>query len=94
MKTYYVYIMTNPKRTVLYTGFTSNLMARVEAHKSKSVKGFAARYNCTLLVYFEETDSSQTAFAREKGIKGWKCCKKDDLIRKVNPQLRDLSLDW
>lgn len=86
--------MTNPKRTVLYTGFTSNLSARVEAHKTKSVKGFTSKYNCTLLVHFEETDSSQVAFDREKEIKGWKRWKKDELIRKHNPQLRDLSLEW
>lgn len=94
MKKFYVYIMTNPKRTVLYTGFTSNLVARVEAHKTKNVRGFSAKYNCRLLVHFEETNSSQAAFDREKEIKGWKRSKKDELIRKNNPQLKDLSLEW
>ena len=32
MKCYYVYLLTNPKRTVLYTGVTNNLARRLDEH--------------------------------------------------------------
>ena len=38
-KRYYVYILTNPSRT-LYTGITNNLRRRVDEHKRKLVPGF------------------------------------------------------
>ncbi len=41
---YYVYIMTNPSRT-LYTGITNNLRRRVAEHKSKEFAGFTSKYN-------------------------------------------------
>ena len=52
MADYYVYIMTNPSRT-LYVGVTNDLERRVAEHKSKSVSGFTTRYNVTELVFYE-----------------------------------------
>lgn len=94
MKTYYVYIMTNYRRTVLYIGFTSNLYSRVASHKNGDVSGFTKKYNCNRLVYFEETTDVHAALDREKELKGWKRFKKDDLIRQMNPGVNDLSLEW
>lgn len=94
MRTYYVYVMSNPKRTVLYIGFTGNLVNRVEVHKQKSVDGFSKQYNCTALVYFEETTEVQAALERERQLKKWSRKKKDHLIISHNPQWKDLSLDW
>jgi len=48
-KCYFVYIMTNPSRT-LYTGMTNNLRRRVDEHKLKLTSGFTAKYNITRLV--------------------------------------------
>ena len=93
MKYYYVYIMTNKSRT-LYTGVTNNLERRVYEHKSKLVPGFTSKYNITQLVYFEETNDVQVALAREKQIKGWLRSKKIALIDSINPQWKDLSLEW
>ncbi|CAG1016361.1 hypothetical protein ANAEL_05581 [Anaerolineales bacterium] len=93
MKSYYVYIMTNKSRT-LYTGVTNNLERRVHEHKNKLVAGFTRKYNITQLVYYEETNDVQVALAREKQIKGWLRTKKIALIETINPQWKDLSLEW
>ena len=92
-KEYYVYIMTNSTRT-LYTGVTNNLMRRVYDHKDKAKPGFTNKYNVTWLVYFEATSDVRDAIVREKQIKGWLRVKKIALIESLNPEWRDLSLDW
>ena len=93
-QTYYVYMVSNYHRTVLYTGVTNNLEKRVYQHKNKLFNGFSKKYNCTDLVYFEATSDASSAIAREKQIKGWKRIKKDRLIKQNNPQLHDLSAHW
>ncbi|MBI2857241.1 MAG: GIY-YIG nuclease family protein [Chloroflexi bacterium] len=40
-----VYIMSNKGNTVLYTGVTSDIASRIEAHKGKFVESFTRRYN-------------------------------------------------
>jgi putative endonuclease len=57
MKKFYVYILTNPTNHVLYIGVTNDLIRRVWEHRQKLANGFTKKYNCTKLVYFEETDS-------------------------------------
>jgi predicted GIY-YIG superfamily endonuclease len=44
MKEFYVYLMTNRIRVVLYTGVTSKLEGRVWQHKNHVVKGFTSKY--------------------------------------------------
>ena len=90
-KTYYVYIMTNPGDTVLYTGVTGNLARRVTAHQLKIVEGFTKQYNVTKLIYFERFTQVKEALIREKQIKGWLRAKKIALVEKVNPEWADLS---
>lgn len=90
---YYVYIMTNYSRT-LYIGVTNNLERRVYEHRNKLVAGFTARYNITVLVYFEETSDVLAAIAREKQLKGWRRERKLALIESLNPQWHDLSTGW
>jgi len=87
---YFVYIMTNPRNTVLYTGVTGDLKRRVWEHKTKAVPGFTARYNVVKLVYFEVFDDPEEAILREKKIKGGSRAKKIALINAFNPQWRDL----
>ena len=91
---YYVYIMSNPRNTVLYTGVTNNLERRVYEHKNKLVKGFTSRYRINKLVYFEEFGSAYLAISREKQIKGGSRKKKIELIDKNNKAWRDLSEKW
>lgn len=89
-KQYYVYIMTNKKNNVIYTGITNNLKKRVYEHKEKLVAGFTRKYNISKLVYYEIFDSSYGAITREKKIKGGSRQKKVNLIRTLNPGWDDL----
>jgi len=93
-KQYYVYMMTNEWRTVLYTGVTNSLQHRVWQHRNKAVEGFTKKYNCSLLVYIEIYDEIDQAIAREKQIKGWSRAKKNALVNATNPQWNDLAADW
>ena len=93
-KTCAVYIMTNYSETSLYIGVTSNLPKRVWEHKNKAVEGFTEKYNVDKLVYFETTDSIESAIKREKQLKNWHREWKINLIKEKNPDFRDLSLDW
>ncbi len=93
MKQYYVYIMTNKSRT-LYTGVTNNLERRVVQHKQKVTPGFTSKYNVTQLAYCEVFTDIRDAIAREKQIKGWLRSRKIALIESVNPEWKDLSVEW
>ena len=52
---YYVYIVSNPTKTVLYTGLTNDLVSRLRQHFENRGKKttFAGRYYCNQLLYFE-----------------------------------------
>ena len=68
-RTFYVYMMTNRTRVVLYTGVTNSLSSRLWFHANVGAKSFTKRYRIDRLVYFEEFDSPSDAIAREKEIK-------------------------
>ena len=86
--------MTNYSETSLYIGVTSNLQKRVWEHKNKVVEGFTKKYNVDKLVYYELTDSIESAINREKQLKRWHRQWKINLIKEMNPDFKDLSLDW
>jgi putative endonuclease len=91
---YYVYILTNKAKTVLYTGVTNNLFRRLSEHNAdadQSGKTFAGKYKCRYLIYYEHFTQVTDAISREKEIKGWKRNKKNDLIQKMNPDWRFLN---
>ena len=91
MNTYYVYMMTNEYNNVLYVGVTNNLERRVYEHQSGLIEGFTQKYNVHKLVWYECCHDVKDAIAREKQLKGWVRSKKEALIRKMNPDWRDLS---
>ncbi len=87
---YYVYIMSNAKNNVLYTGVTSDLKRRVFEHKEKLINGFTKKYNIVKLIYYEISENSYSAISREKQIKGGSRSKKIFLIESGNPKWKDL----
>ena len=81
---YYTYITTNKRKTVLYVGVTNNLIRRIGEHKSGQIDGFTKRYNVDILIYAEKYDEIETAIAREKQIKSWSRTRKEKLIETTN----------
>ena len=91
---YWVYILTNQRHTVLYIGITNGLERRLWQHSgSEQIKrsSFTYRYNLDKLIYFESYPDARQAIAREKQIKRWTRAKKEQLIAMVNPEWRDLG---
>lgn len=92
--TYYIYILTNKTKTVLYIGVTNHLKIRLQQHKDNIITGkptFASRYKVQYLVYYEKFTWIQEAIAREKELKKWRREKKDNLIKTMNPDLEFLD---
>lgn len=87
---YYVYILTNPTYTVLYTGVTNDLAHRVGQHRLKQGSQFTRRYNVSKLVYYEYTSDIRAAIHREKEIKLLTRAKKNALVETLNPGWVDL----
>ena len=97
--TFFVYLITNPSRSVLYTGFTNNLQQRLTEHYINRGKKntFAGKYYCYNLLYYEVHQYVNNAMEREKEIKGWTRQKKIELIKTDNPDLLFLNsetMDW
>lgn len=90
----YIYLLTNPARSVLYTGVTNDLERRLyeHSHNLGHTGWFTGRYQCNLLVYFEICADARQAIAREKEIKGWSRAKKQALIASLNPTWAPIDL--
>ena len=90
---YYVYILAGKRNGTLYIGVTSDLVRRIFEHKNDLVDGFTKEYGVHKLVYYEATDSIDSAIAREKQLKKWNRAWKVRLVEKANPVWRDLYPD-
>ena len=90
---FYVYITTNPTKTVLYVGFTNDITVRIYQHTENKGNNdsFAGKFYCYNLVYYEHFTHVEEAIAREKEIKKWRREKKVALIESVNPTWRFLN---
>lgn len=95
---YFVYLLTNYNKTVLYTGVTNNLSRRLVEHffenQNPLSNKFTAAYNAFYLVYFEEFKYINDAIAREKEIKKWRREKKENLIKTINPEWKFLNYQY
>ena len=90
MKGGWVYVMADRYRGTLYVGVTSDIAARVYAHREGRRSEFCARYGLTRLVYAEPAPAIEEAIAREKAIKKWNRAWKIEMIEKANPEWDDL----
>lgn len=86
----WVYIMSNGPHGTLYIGVTSDLAARVLAHREGTGSRFCREHGLTRLVYVEPYPTIEEAIAREKAMKRWKRQWKLKLIRRDNPDWNDL----
>jgi len=89
-KKYYVYIITNKKRSTLYIGVTNNLKRRIYEHKNELVDGFSKRHHLHKLVFYETFNSINNAIQMEKKMKKWDREWKIELIEDLNPDWNDL----
>ncbi len=91
MARFFVYILSNRPRGVIYVGSTSNVTRRLAEHRSKAIAGFASEYGVTQLVRVEEYPSIAEARTREHSLKRWRRAWKFKLIEEDNPEWRDLA---
>ncbi len=93
-KTGYVYIMSNKNKTTLYIGVTNNLERRVAEHKNGTGSKFTSKYNLVELIYFEIFSEIGKAIERETKLKNWHRDWKINLIKSINPEMKDLAESW
>lgn len=89
---FYVYITTNPGKTILYTGVTNDLRRRQFEHyfSRGDNKTIAGKYYCYNLLYYEYFTDIRQAIYREKEIKNMTNKKKKELINVTNPNWKFL----
>jgi putative endonuclease len=87
---FYVYILANKRNGTLYIGMTDDLVKRVWQHRNNIIPGFTQRYALKTLVWHEQHESRESAFARERQIKKWNRAWKIETIESANPGWRDL----
>ena len=91
---YFIYILTNKSKKVLYIGVTNDVKRRIYEHEldaNNNKETFAGKYNCIYLIYWERFTYIDMAIAREKQLKGWNRSKKEKLINELNPEWRFLN---
>lgn len=91
---YFTYIITNPKKTVLYTGITNDIERRLSEHfENRGNKStFAGKYYCYNLFYYERYSNINHAIEREKEIKLMRRSLKEELIKTMNPNMDFIKL--
>jgi putative endonuclease len=90
---YFVYIVCSCSGT-LYIGMTNSIYRRALEHKRGEIEGFASKYQCDRLVYYESYEDVHKAIGREKQLKGWSRAKKIALIEAKNPRWEDFADKW
>ncbi len=90
MKQPAVYIVTNKKEGTLYIGVTSHLEQRIYQHRQGEIEGFAQKYKCNMLVYYDLFQTMSDAISAEKKLKKKLRKGKISLIEQNNPHWNDL----
>jgi putative endonuclease len=68
---YYVYILTNQNKTVLYTGVTNNLEERILQHyeNRQTTNSFTGKYSAFYLLFYEPYQNINNAMQEKKRSK-------------------------
>jgi putative endonuclease len=74
-----------------YTGSTKDLIGRFQLHQIGGGANYTKKRLPVELVYYEEFDRIDEAFAREKQIQNWSQSKKNALIENNKDKLKLLS---
>ena len=90
MKAFFIYIITNRSRVVLYIGITNSLERRASEHLRGEIKRLTEKYKLNRFVY-ERYNNPRPAIPRANEIKGWRRENKSALIETLNPRWSDLS---
>jgi putative endonuclease len=90
---FWVYILASKPFGTLYVGVTNDVSRRIYEHREGLFAGFTKKYGVKMLVYYEEHATAAEAIQREKNIKHWSRAWKIELVRKMNPEWRDLFDD-
>ena len=88
---FYVYIVSNFKRTCFYTGFCNDILRRTIEHMHGFGSNYTKKYKTKDLLYYEHYQYVNSAIYREKEIKKWRREKKLELIKSKNPKLKSLN---
>ena len=81
----WVYILASKRNGTLYVGVTSDLQGRISEHQQGLTPGFATKYGCKTLVWYERHDGIESAIQREKSLKRYLRKWKLNLIEAFNP---------
>ncbi|HLI66823.1 MAG TPA: GIY-YIG nuclease family protein [Caulobacteraceae bacterium] len=90
---FYVYILASQRNGTLCLGSTDGLANLVTEHKAKSRPGFTSKYGVSMLVWYQQFETREAAFRRERRMKKWNRAWKLVLIERFNPGWRDLYDD-
>ena len=90
---FYVYILASRRNGTLYVGMTDDLVRRVWEHRIGTVPGFTRKYGVKMLVWYEQHETREMAFQRERQLKKWNRAWKLQLIERFNPTWKDLAVD-
>jgi putative endonuclease len=86
---FYVYLLASRRNGTLYVGMTDNLARRIWMHRTGVLAGFTKQYGVKMLVWYEQHETRESAFARERQVKKWNRAWKLKLIEHSNPTWRD-----
>jgi putative endonuclease len=84
-------MMSNKNNKVLYIGITNDLLRRIYEHKNNLIDGFTKKFNCHMLVWFEQINDVSSAILKEKQMKKWKRENKENVINAMNPEWKDFG---
>ena len=88
---FWVYILASRRNGTLYVGMTDDLVRRAWEHRNGTIPGFTKKYGVHTLVWYEQHETRESAFQRERQMKKWNRAWKLKLIEQSNREWRDLA---